>query len=162
MDHKLAMPLLLGVVLTACNGQPVPPAFDAKTFMATRVQPAADRYWKSVQYISDAEGLHKIEPKTDADWASVQNAAKDLAGYAKQLAGPAASHGRGTDWADYAKGLGDVAILAEKAASDRSPDRVFGVGQTLYNVCSACHEVYMPTPGGAVPPPAETETPGGS
>jgi hypothetical protein len=38
----------------------------------------------------------------------------------------------------------DVARLAEQAALDNSPDAVFEVGGTLYNVCTACHQSYPP------------------
>lgn len=151
MQMKPALAVLLALATAGCNSQPTAPAYDVKALMATHVQPTAEIYWNSVQYISDAAGERKIEPKTDAEWARTQEAAAKLRGFAEQLASPAASAGRGTDWADFAKGLADVSTLAEQAAKERNPDKVFQVGGSIYNVCSACHEVYMPTPGGAGP-----------
>jgi cytochrome c556 len=151
MKLKLAAPLLIAVAVAGCNGEPAPVPYDVKALMATDVQPTAQIYWNAVQYVSDAAGLRKIEPKNDAEWARTRQAAAKLREYAEQLKSPAASAGRGTDWSDYAQGLADVAVQAEQAAKERDPDKVFAVGGSIYNVCSACHEVYMPLPGGAHP-----------
>ena len=152
MQVKLAA-ALLALATAGCNSQPTPTstAYDAKAMMTTHVQPTAEVYWNAVQYISDASGEHKIEPRTDADWVRTQEAAANLRGFAEELKSPAASAGRGTDWTDFAQGLADVSTQAEQAAKERNPDKVFHVGGSIYNVCSSCHEVYMPTPGGAGP-----------
>lgn len=162
MKLKSAAPLLLVLASAGCNNQPTPVAFDVKALMATQVQPSAEIYWNSVQYISDAAGSRKIEPKTDADWARTQEAAAKLREYGEKMKSAAVSAGRGTDWADYAQGLTDIATQAEQAAKERNPDKVFQIGGSIYNVCSACHEVYMPSPGGgspAVAGAAAAETP---
>lgn len=151
MNLKIAAPLLITLIAAGCQQAATEPAVDVKTLMAGKVQPTAEIYWNSVQYISDAAGSRKIEPKTDADWARTQAAAATLRQLGEQLKSPGAAAGRGTDWKDYAQGLSDVAKLAEQAAKERNPDKVFEVGGSIYNVCSACHEVYMPVPGGARP-----------
>jgi cytochrome c2 len=66
---------------------------------------------------------------------------------------PEYAAGRGSDWTEFAQGLADVAEQAEAAAVARDPDRVLDAGGTLYNVCSACHEVYMPSPVRLAPDP---------
>lgn len=152
---KLAGPAFLAVITAGCNREPETPPVDIKALMANHVQPTAEVYWNSVQYISDETGSRKIEPHTDAEWTRTQKAAATLRQLGEQLKAPAAAGGRGTDWQDFAQGLADVAAQAEQAAKDRSPDKVFEVGGALYNVCSACHEVYMPLPGGAAPAGAE-------
>ncbi|MDF8333737.1 hypothetical protein [Novosphingobium cyanobacteriorum] len=151
MKLKIAAPLFSALLAAGCQQSAPPPAVDVKTLMAGKVQPTAEIYWNSVQYISDAAGSRKIEPKTDAEWARTQEAAATLRQLGEQLRSPGAAAGRGNDWLDYAQGLSDVAKLAEQAAKERNPDKVFEVGGSIYNVCSACHEVYMTVPGGARP-----------
>jgi cytochrome c551/c552 len=41
----------------------------------------------------------------------------------------------------------EVSKLAEQAADARDTDKVFEVGGTIYNVCTACHQIYPPTTG---------------
>ncbi|MBB3859374.1 hypothetical protein GGQ88_000614 [Novosphingobium hassiacum] len=148
---RLAGPALLALITAGCNREPQAPPLDIKALMANHVQPTAEVYWNAVQYISDETGSRKIEPRTDAEWTRTQEAAAKLRQLGEQMKDPAVAAGRGTDWQDFAQGLADVATQAEQAAKQRSPDKVFEVGGAIYNVCSACHEVYMPSPGGAAP-----------
>lgn len=144
--------LVLGMSLVGgCNREPEPPLVDAKTLMAKQVQPTAQIFWDSVQYVSNETGNHEIFPRTDAEWNRTLQAAQALKQLGEQLKGPSYAAGRGADWQDYAQGLADVARQAEQAAKDRNVDKVFEVGGSIYNVCSACHEVYMPTPAGLAP-----------
>lgn len=152
---RLAGSAFLALITAGCNREPETPPLDIKALMANHVQPTAEVYWNSVQYISDASGSRKIEPRTDADWARTQEAAAKLRQFAEQMKDPAVAAGLGTDWQDFAQGLADVSTQAEQAAKERNPDKVFQVGGAVYNVCSACHEVYMPSPGGAAPTGAE-------
>jgi hypothetical protein len=152
MNLKFAAPLLLALASAGCNREPAPASIDVKALMAEHVQPTAVIYWGSVQYISDESGSRKIEPRTDTEWTRTQDAASKLREYALQLKSPAAATGKGTDWMDYAQGLADVATQAEQVANERNPDKVFQVGGSLYNVCSACHETY----GGTAPTGVES------
>ena len=152
---KLAMlaPLLL---LASCAEKPVDlPYGTTQQFMANKVQPTSEVYWNAVGAVSeliDGEPVFReFQPETDADWQKVAEAAVSLRQYGEVLATPAYAEGRGDDWLDFAKGLQDVAKLAEQAAIDKDPEAVFEVGGTLYNVCSACHQAYPPpeVPDGA-------------
>lgn len=136
------------LLLSAC-GQGAPPAEGVKDLMAKRVQPTAKVYWDSVQFISDETGDHDIKPETDADWERTRKAAEDITAFGELLQTPSYAEGRGEDWAQFAKSLVDVGKKAEEAAVHKSPDEVFEVGGTVYNVCSACHQAY----------PAETPEP---
>lgn len=149
--------LLLGVALVGACGQkgqqpqtdaPVP---DLKQLMAQKVQTSADVYWKAVQYISDEKGMHEIMPRNDAEWERTRQAAEQVGQYARQMMTPAYAQGRGQDWQEFAQGLSDVAGEAARAAEVKSTEKVLEMGGTMYNVCSACHEVYMPSPGGLAP-----------
>ncbi len=138
-----AMVALLG----GCGQGTEAPAKTAQQLMAEDVQPTAKIYWDSVQFISDETGDHDIKPETDADWARTKAAATRLGELAALLKTPGYAEGRGEDWITFANSLADVSRLAEQAAEERSTDKIFEVGGTIYNVCTACHQVYPATTG---------------
>ena len=138
-----AMAALLG----ACSQQAEAPEKTVQQLMAQDVQPTAEIFWNSVQFISDETGDHDIKPETDADWAKTKAAATRLGELAALLRTPGYTEGRGADWTTFANSLTEVAKLAEQAADEKNPDKVFEVGGTMYNVCTACHQVYPATTG---------------
>ncbi len=127
------------------------PQASAKTMMADHVQPTAEVYWNAVQYISDENGSREIVPESEAEWQRTEQAAQKLKKLGEDLKLPEYAANRGSDWKDFAQGLVDAAGQAEQAAKAHSPDKVLEAGGTVYNVCSACHEVYMPVPSGLAP-----------
>lgn len=134
------------LVLSGCSGgEPVEQA-DVYSMMLRQVQPEAEAYWQAVQYISDESGLRRIEPKNDAEWSRVAEAARNLRSLGEAMKAPAYARGKGSDWLDFSQGLIDVSGPAEEAANARNLEQVLAVGGTIYNVCTACHEVYMPNP----------------
>ena len=154
-----ALPFVLAACMTllaGCNGTEQPEK-TVQQLMAQDVQPTADIYWKSVQFISDETGDHDITPQTDADWQKVKDAATRIGEFAQLLKTPGYAEGRGKDWIQFADSLAEVARQAEQSAVDKSPDKVFEVGGTMYSVCSACHMVYPATTG-----PEAEEAPAGS
>jgi hypothetical protein len=120
-------------------------AHTIQQLMAHVVQPTADNYWQSVQYISDEQGYHEIEPKTDEDWQATRTAAATLVEMGNLLMTPLYAEERGEDWMDFARGMVQIGQRAEQAAIDKDVDAVFEVGGTLYNVCSGCHANYPPS-----------------
>lgn len=134
------------VCLSGCSQSDAPKAALVKEQMAGTVQPTAQVYWNAVQYISDEQGTRKIVPTTDAQWQQTVDAAAKLRSMAQMLKQPEYAANRGTDWLEFAQGMADVAGQAEAAARARDPDGVLEAGGTLYNVCSACHEVYLTNP----------------
>ena len=74
-------------------------------------------------------------------------AATRLGEYGELLQTPGYSEGRGEDWLQFSKSLVEVSKLAEQAADEKSTDKVFEVGGTVYQVCTACHQVYPPAEG---------------
>lgn len=134
--------------LAACgSGGPAAPDKTVQQLMASEVQPTAEVYWGAVQYVSDETGDHDIFPKDDAAWEKVRAAAATLADHGRLLATPAYAEGRGKDWVEFSNGLVEVAGLAEQAAVEKDTDKVFEVGGTVYNVCTACHQAYPPAEG---------------
>lgn len=139
------------LLCSGCSGQDTAATADIKEEMLQDVQPAAQTYWSAVQYISDETGEREITPQSEEEWNEVAEAARKLKDYGELLKKPEYAAARGSDWQDYADGMIEVAGLAQAAALSHSPERVLEVGGTLYNVCSACHEVYMPSPAGLAP-----------
>lgn len=144
--RSVATGLTAAMLLAGCT-QAVQPDKTAQQLMAQDIQPTADIYWKAVQYISDETGNHDIAPQTDAEWQRVQDAAAKIVAYADLLKTPAYAEGRGGDWVQFADSMAEVGKLAEQAAAEKNPDKVFEVGGTLYSVCSACHTIYPATSG---------------
>ena len=132
-------------------------AHTIQQFMADAVQPTADVYWQSVQFVSDETGEHDIRPQTDEDWARVRTAGATLAEFGNLLMTPLYAEGRGQDWMDFSKGLVEMGLQAEQSAIDKDPEKVFEVGGNLYNVCSGCHQLYPPAAG--VPDAGNTSAP---
>jgi hypothetical protein len=151
MGRIVAISAAAILLCSGCSAQEEPKAADVKAEMLQHVQPAAETFWNAVQFISDGNGSREIVPQTAAEWQEVIEGARALKKYGATLQGPEYAAGRGADWKDYAKGLVDVAGQAEAAAQSHDPDKVLEVGGTLYNVCSACHEVYMPNPVSVAP-----------
>jgi hypothetical protein len=137
----------LAALLGACGQGAATPEKTVQQLMADDVQPTAKIYWDSVQFISDETGDHDIRPQTDADWARTRAAATRLGELAALLRTPGYTEGRGEDWTTFANSLTEVSRLAEQAADEKNPDKVFEVGGTIYNVCTACHQVYPATTG---------------
>ena len=144
--NKAIIAVAAALMVTAC-GEDAEPEQTVKDLMAKEVQPTAKIYWDSVQFISDETGDHDVFPKTDADWKRTKDAAIRISDLAELLKTPGYAEGRNEDWTTFANSLGDVARMAEQAAEDRDTDKIFEVGGTMYNVCSACHQVYPATTG---------------
>lgn len=129
-------------LLAGCNQGPQAPEKTVQQLMAQDVQPTAQAYWDSVQFISDETGEHDIFPKTDEEWQRTKAAATKIVEQAALLKTPAYSEGRGADWTQFSDSMAEVGKQAEQAAEEHSTDKVFEVGGTMYNVCSACHQAY--------------------
>jgi len=140
-----AAAILILSMSSCAKPQEVKPA-DAKSYMIEHVQPAAQTYWDAVQFISDEKGAREIVPTNAEEWNETVEAARALKQAAETLKQPAYAANRGTDWQDFAEGLTQAATRAEIAAQSHEPDKVLEAGGTLYNVCTACHEIYLPTP----------------
>jgi cytochrome c556 len=145
-----AMAAVLGGCSQGKSGEPVAgepqyvKAHSMQQLMAQVVQPTAEVFWGSVQYISDETGEHEIVPKTAEDWQRTRTAAAALTEMGNLLMTPVHSEGRGADWMEFSRGLIEVGQEAEQAAANRDVDAVFEVGGTMYNVCTACHQAYLP------------------
>ncbi len=147
MNKALIPALAAAALLAGCDRGPPLPDQTMQQLMANEVQPTAEIYWDSVQFISDEEGYHEIVPETDADWQKTRDAATRMAELAELLQTPGYAEGRGEDWIQISQSLVEVSRLAEQAADSRDPEKVFEVGGTMYSVCAGCHQAYPPAEG---------------
>ncbi len=122
-------------------------AHDIKQLMATVVQPQADVFWKSSGTITDANGTIDLTPTTEEGWLRTRSAAATVTEMGNLLMTPQYAEGRREDWMAFSRSLVEIGMKAEKAAVDRDSDAIFEVGGTMYNVCTACHQVYPPAAG---------------
>ena len=139
--------LLVGsVALAGCGadapaGPPLDTTADVQQLMAGMIDPAADVLWDAVGTVIDADGETYWAPETDEDWIAVQAAAMTLRESANLLM--LGDRPRDQDgWMRHAQELMDAGAVALAAAEARDPDRVFDIGETVYNSCNSCHNLY--------------------
>lgn len=137
------------LTLAACSGDSAPaPDQTMQQFMANEVQVTADIYWGAVGSVSELiEGepvFREYQPETDEEWAAIAAAAAKLREQGELLATAAYSADRDDDWLVFAQGMQDSAGRAEQAALAKDREAVFEAGGIVYNVCTACHQVYPP------------------
>ena len=137
----VAVPLF---ALFACGepeGPPFKPMVDVKQLMVSIVDPAADVLWDSVGTIISEEGVDEWYPKTDEEWAAVENSAIVLMESGNLLMiGDRARDQQA--WMQMSRQMIDAAAEALAAARSKDPDAVFAVGETVYFACDRCHGLY--------------------
>jgi len=152
------------LLLASCGGAKQPSAtgpsytkaHDIKQLMKIVVQPQADVFWHSAGSMSDEKGVHDLRPTTKEEWLRTQSAAATLVEMGNLLQTPQYAQGRGKEWFQFSKALTEIGMKAEKAASDQAgEDVIFEIGGTIYNVCTACHQVFPPA-AGEIPAGAST------
>ncbi|MCB5425879.1 hypothetical protein H0274_11465 [Altererythrobacter sp. CC-YST694] len=144
---------LAGLALLAGCGEKQPEMASVRDLMKNEVQPTAEIYWGSAGAVSDENGITDLTPTTEEGWQKARDAATKLGELGKKMMEPEYSKDRGEAWIRLSQGLIDVSKVAEKAAADKNPDKVFEVGGTIYDVCTACHQAYPQSEA----PPAEGE-----
>ena len=119
----------------------IEPNLEMHDFMGWVLDPLADVIWSSAGTITTVEGVEDLAPTTQEGWDQVRNAAATMAELGNLLQNPAYSEGE--DWNEYAQGLTSTAMLLIEAAEQKDDQQVFDYGGQLYNVCVACHQLYM-------------------
>lgn len=117
------------------------PVLDDHQMMNWVLDPNADVIWGSAGTVTTLEGVEDLAPTTQEGWDAVRNAAATLAEAGNVLQIP--GHSKGEDWNEFSQGLTRTAVLLIEAAENKDDQQVFDYGGQLYNVCVACHQIYM-------------------
>ena len=108
------------------------PAARALGLMKSVIIPASDAVF----------AVGKAPPKSDREWAAVENGAARLVDAGRTLAGEAPASG-GAPWTKLAIAMAESAAVAGAAAKQRNVDAVLDAGDVLYTTCEDCHRQYM-------------------
>jgi len=166
MRTKIGLIVAAASMVASCAADaPTGPPFrnDAtvRMLMANLVDPAADLVWDAVGTIIDADGENHWEPETEEDWISVRYGAMSMMEAGNLLM--VESRARDQDqWIRFSEGMMDAAQLMFQAAEAEDAEEVFALGETVYNSCNNCHQLYWvddadrgravaPASGGAAP-----------
>mgnify|MGYP003326339296 FL=1 len=115
---------------------------DMHDFMAHLLTPASEAIWESSGYVITEEGEFSLEPTNEEEWERVLYGAKVITESASLLSIPSRSKNR-NEWIVFAGLLEEVGQKAFEAAERIDVEALFEVGAELYQVCVACHQVYM-------------------
>jgi hypothetical protein len=84
-------------------------------------------------------------PKTDEDWATLQNNALNLAEAGNLLLLPGRAKDKG-EWTKHATALVETGSQAFKAANAKDAKALEEIGNKIDDTCEACHAKYLPKP----------------
>jgi cytochrome c556 len=87
-------------------------------------------------------GVGKAAPKTEAEWAAVQQAAQNMVNVSKELMPLGPDSGREA-WVQFTQELGAASGKAAAATKVRNVDGVLAAGDAMFAVCEGCHNRYM-------------------
>ena len=146
MRTRTAIVAAAVVLAGSCGGEaPAGPPFrtdnTVQMLMANMLDPAADLLWDAVGTILDETGETYWEPETEEDWLQVRLGAVALAEASNLLI----MEGRARDqdqWIRLSQDMADAAMLAFDAAAAQDPDRIFDLGEVVYETCNNCHTLY--------------------
>ena len=143
------MRLLLAVLAVAAASGcatapelPFKPEASVLELMEGPIAHAAEVYWGSVSTIVDKDGVTEHYPMNDEEWEAVWAAAITISESGNLLMmSPRAKEE--DDWMKFSADLVTVGVDAKKAAESKNPEKVLELGETVYNVCTACHMKYI-------------------
>ena len=122
---------------------PYMPVATVLELMESTIAHAAEEYWGAVTVIVDENGVQEQYPETAEEWEEVWAAAVTIAESGNLLMMPPRAVDDGA-WLEYSRALVEVGVKAAEAAQMQDPDQIFAVGEEVYNVCVACHMLYIP------------------
>ncbi len=146
MRTRTAIVAAAALLAGSCGGEPPagPPFRTDNTvqmLMANMLDPAADLLWDAVGTILDENGETYWEPETEEDWLQVKLGAVALAEAANLLI--MENRARDQDqWVSLSQDMADAAMLAFDAAAAEDPERIFDLGEVVYETCNNCHTLY--------------------
>ncbi len=125
----------------APSGPPFRTEMTVQMLMANMLDPAADLLWDAVGTVVEEAGETYWEPETEEEWLQVRLGAVALAESANLLM--MEDRARDQDqWIRLSEDLADAAMLAFAAAEAEDSQRVFDLGEVVYQTCNNCHSIY--------------------
>ena len=145
------------------------PVGTVKDVMKGIVDPTSKAIWDAVGTESGKNGIVEKAPKTDEEWAVIQNSALNLAEAAnllkipgRKMALPQEANSKTAPdapeltpaqieekvnkdraaWEQKADALQQTATKAIAAAKAHDKDAILNVGEEIDNACESCHKVY--------------------
>lgn len=133
---NIAGVLILLSVATAQAQAPVfQPVGTVRQVMLGIVKPSSDVVFK----------FQFDPPKTDEEWATLQNNVLTLAEAGNLLLVPGRAKDQG-EWVKNAKALIDTGSQAFKAANAKDAKALETIGDKIDETCESCHAKYLPKP----------------
>lgn len=128
----LAAIFSLGAAVALAQQATVKPVASVKQIMLTMTIPFSETVFSAASE----------PPKTDKEWAALQDTALALAESGNLLMiGPRARDK--AEWMKMARALVDASEAVMKAASARNADLLSDKSDALYETCDGCHNRYM-------------------
>jgi hypothetical protein len=124
-----------------------------KDIMNAMIVPSSTVIFSAVATITDATGVHELQPHTDDEWTNVLNNAITLTEGANLLMVPGRQRELGgaipaayrAEWNVMARELVEAGSQALIAASNKSPEGILNAGERIDVACDECHEKYQLT-----------------
>ncbi len=132
MSRRFAHAIMVGTVLLAHFALAQEPPIRVLGIMKALVIPASDAVF----------AVGKAPPKSEREWAEVENGAAKLIDAGKTLAAEAPA-ANGANWTGLSAAMTDAATVARKAARERNIDAVLDAGDVLFTTCEDCHRQYI-------------------
>jgi len=145
---RLIGQLALAVLASACSEQQNSPPYNVdrsvKEIMAHVIDPACVVFWRSSGTVVTAQSEQDLSPTTNEGWEAAESAAITTAeaGNLLMLPGRALDGG---EWMKWSRQLIAEANAGALAAEHHDKKAMFETGARIYQVCTACHQKYMPS-----------------
>jgi hypothetical protein len=131
----VALPVLFFAVAAMAQAPTFRPIGTVRQVMLGIVKPTSDVVFK----------FQFDPPKTDEEWATLQNSALTLAESGNLLLLPGRAKDNG-EWTKDAKALVGTGSQAFKAANSKDAKALAVIGDKIDETCEACHAKYLPKP----------------
>lgn len=146
MRTRIGLVVAAALMVASCAEEaPTGPPFRTDTtvrmLMANMVDPAADLVWDAVGTIIDYDGENHWEPETEEDWLAVRYGAMSMVEAGNLLMMDTRARDQ-DQWIRLSEGMMDAGALAFEAAVAEDADRLFALGETVYDSCNNCHMLY--------------------
>jgi hypothetical protein len=135
IKHLLSGLILLAATAAQAQARTFQPIGTVRQVMLGIVKPTSDVVFK----------FQFDPPKTDEEWATLQNNALNLAEAGNLLLLPGRAKDQG-EWTRNAKSLIDTGSQAFKAANAKDAKALETIGDKIDETCESCHAKYLPKP----------------